>query len=285
MPTSLVILSTTLANRATPAFPLPTPVYPCLPLPPPASPCLPLSPPVPPCLSLSLPVSPCPPLSPPGWRLREYQQSQDGTQMDLVLSVLHFVTLRVHIDLATSSFSLSPAINHSVVAKQFPLFEVVPAMEALVVGPTGGSSQPRSSPLTAAALAAAYQGVLLRAGRTHALVQELWEQRQQLMRVMPCLTMQPYGTSGDVVVRASFVHFDPFTKVVLSCRIPYQISGMSYPFMRPHVEVEVPHSRKLPAQQVQHAVAAAAAGVPEGYGLMARMLQAVAGTLQTLIGN
>ncbi|CAI5947632.1 unnamed protein product [Closterium sp. NIES-64] len=220
-----------------------------------------------------------------GWRLREYQQSQDGTQMDLVLSVLHFVTLRVHIDLATSSFSLSPAINHSVVAKQFPLFEVVPAMEALVVGPTGGSSQPRSSPLTAAALAAAYQGVLLRAGRTHALVQELWEQRQQLMRVMPCLTMQPYGTSGDVVVRASFVQFDPFTKVILSCRIPYQISGMSYPFMRPHVEVEVPHSRKLPAQQVQHAVAAAAAGVPEGYGLMARMLQAVAGTLQTLIGN
>ncbi|CAI5490409.1 unnamed protein product [Closterium sp. Naga37s-1] len=312
-----------------PCLPLSFPVSPCLPLSPPVppvSPCLPLSLPVSPCLPLSLPVSHCLPLSPPGWRLREYQQSQDGTQVDLVLSVLHFVTLRVHIDLATSSFSLSPAINHSVVAKvrsaptlaccfcssprmrfhplpsllsfslsptinhsvvakQFPLFEVVPAMEALVVGPTGGSSQPRSSPLTAAAIAAAYQGVLLRAGRTHALVQELWEQRQKLMRVMPCLTMQPYGTSGDVVVRASFVHFDPFTKVVLSCRIPYQISGMSYPFMRPHVEVEVPHSRKLPAQQVQHAVAAAAAGVPEEYGLMARMLQAVAGTLQTLIGN
>ncbi|CAI5510384.1 unnamed protein product, partial [Closterium sp. Naga37s-1] len=156
-----------------------------------------------------------------GWRLREFQQSRDGTQMDLMLSVLHFVTLRVHIDLATSSFSLSPAINHSVVAKQFPLFEAVPAMEALVVGPTGGPSQPRSSPLTS--LAAAYQGVLLRAGRTHALVQELWEQRQCLMRVMPCLTMQPCGTAGDVMVQASFVHFDPFTKVVLSCRIPYQI--------------------------------------------------------------
>ncbi|CAI5467272.1 unnamed protein product [Closterium sp. Yama58-4] len=220
-----------------------------------------------------------------GWRLREYEQSQDGTQMDLVLSVLQFVTLRVHIDLATSSFSLSPAINQSVVAKQLPLFDVVPAMEALVMGPTKGSSQPRSSPLTAAALAAAYQGLLLRAGRTLSLVQELWEQRQQLMRVMPCLAIQPCGTSGDVMVRASFVHFDPFTKVILSCRIPYQISGMSYPFTRPHVAVEVPHSRKLPAQQVVQAVEAAAAQVAEGYGLMSRMLQAVASTLEMLLGN
>ncbi|CAI7796195.1 unnamed protein product, partial [Closterium sp. NIES-54] len=207
-----------------------------------------------------------------GWRLLEYHQSRDGMQMDFVLSVLKFVTLRVHIDLAASSFSLSPAINHSVVAEKFPLFEVAPAMETLVVGPSAaGPSQPHSSPLTAAALAAAYQ--------------ELWEKRQQFMRVMPCLTMQPCGPSGDVMVQASFLQFDPFTKLVLTCRIPYQMSGMSYPFTRPHVEVEVPHSRKLPEQQVQHAVAAAAAGVPEGYGLMSRMLQAVASTLQTLLGE
>ncbi|CAI7908703.1 unnamed protein product, partial [Closterium sp. NIES-53] len=93
-----------------------------------------------------------------GWRLLEYHQSRDGMQMDFVLSVLKFVTLRVHIDLAASSFSLSPAINHSVVAEKFPLFEVAPAMETLVVGPSAaGPSQPHSSPLTAAALAAAYQ--------------------------------------------------------------------------------------------------------------------------------
>ncbi|CAI5468915.1 unnamed protein product [Closterium sp. Yama58-4] len=230
--------------------------------------------------SLLLPPVPC-----DGWKLREYQRSSDGMHMDLVLSVLQFVTLRIHIDLASPSFSLSPAINHEVVAKHFPLFEVAPALEALVVGPSGVSSQLHSSPLTAAALAAAYQGVLLRAGRTHALVQELWEQRQVLMRVMPRLTVQPCGTSGDVMVQASFMHFDPFTKVVLSCRIPYQISGMSYPFTRPHVEVEVPHSRKLSAQQVVQAVEAAAGGVPEGYGLMSRMLQAVAATLKTLLGE
>ncbi|CAI5513587.1 unnamed protein product [Closterium sp. Naga37s-1] len=139
-----------------------------------------------------------------GWRLLEYHQSRDGMQMDFVLSVLKFVTLRVHIDLAASSFSLSPAINHSVVAEQFPLFEVAPAMETLVVGPSAaGPSQPHSSPLTAAALAAAYQGVLLRAGRTHALVQELWEKRQQFMRVMPCLTMQPCGPSGATAAIAA----------------------------------------------------------------------------------
>ncbi|GJP52669.1 hypothetical protein CLOM_g11763 [Closterium sp. NIES-68] len=218
-----------------------------------------------------------------GWRLREYHQSRDGKQMDLVLSVLGFVTLRIHIDLASSSFSFSTAINQSVVNKQFPLFEAVPAMEALVVGPKGDHTHTCSAPFTADAVAAAYQGVLLRAARTHALVGELWEQRQRLMRVMPSLALQPCGTSGDVMVRASFVEYEPFTRVVLSCRIPYQTSGMSYPFTRPTVIVEVPHSRLLPAQQLQHAVEAAAARAPVGYGLLTRMLQEVASTFQTLL--
>ncbi|CAI7928737.1 unnamed protein product, partial [Closterium sp. NIES-54] len=66
--------------------------------------------------------------------------------------------------LALTSPLPPPLLRHMVPSQQFPLFEVAPAMETLVVGPSAaGPSQPHSSPLTAAALAAAYQVPCLQA--------------------------------------------------------------------------------------------------------------------------